>query len=144
MANLLTGKVVVVTGAGGGIGRDFAHAMAAQGAKVVVNDVGASVSGEGQDAGPAQTVVEEIKAAGGTAVANTDSVADWDAANRIIKTAIDAFGQIDCVVNNASTAELIDIAQMSRSGVTGTADSVAAIVSRPATTQCIAAAARTA
>ena len=101
MANLLTGKVVVVTGAGGGIGRDFAHAMAAQGAKVVVNDVGASVSGEGQDAGPAQTVVEEIKAAGGTAVANTDSVADWDAANRIIKTAIDAFGQIDCVVNNA-------------------------------------------
>ncbi len=101
MANLLTGKVVVVTGAGGGIGRDFAHAVAAQGAKVVVNDVGASVSGEGQDAGPAQTVVEEIKAAGGTAVANTDSVADWDAANRIIKTAIDAFGQIDCVVNNA-------------------------------------------
>ncbi len=101
MANLLTGKVVVVTGAGGGIGRDFAHAMAAQGAKVVVNDVGASVSGEGQDAGPARTVVEEIKAAGGTAVANTDSVADWDAANRIIKTAIDAFGQIDCVVNNA-------------------------------------------
>ena len=101
MANLLAGKVVVVTGAGGGIGRDFAHAMAAQGAKVVVNDVGASVSGEGQDAGPAQNVVEEIKAAGGTAVANTDSVADWDAANRIIKTAIDAFGQIDCVVNNA-------------------------------------------
>jgi len=101
MGKLLEGKVVVVTGAGGGIGRDFAHAMAAQGAKVVVNDVGASVAGEGRDAGPAQKVVDEIKSAGGSAVANTDSVADWDAANRIIKTAIDAYGQIDCVVNNA-------------------------------------------
>jgi len=94
MGKLLEGKVVVVTGAGGGIGRDFAHAMAAQGAKVVVNDVGASVSGEGRDAGPAQKVVDEIAAAGGSAVANT-------AANRIVKTAIDAFGRIDCVVNNA-------------------------------------------
>jgi len=101
MGKLLEGKVVVVTGAGGGIGRDFAHAMGAQGAKVVVNDVGASVSGEGRDAGPAQKVVDEIAAAGGTAVANTDSVAEWEAANRIVKTAIDAFGRIDCVVNNA-------------------------------------------
>jgi len=101
MAKLLEEKVIVVTGAGGGIGRDFAHAMAAQGAKVVVNDVGASVSGEGQDAGPAQKVVDEITGAGGTAVANTDSVADWEAANRIVKTAIDAFGHIDCIVNNA-------------------------------------------
>ena len=101
MGKMLEGKVVVVTGAGGGIGRDFALAMAANGAKVVVNDIGASVSGEGKDAGPAQKVVDEIKAAGGVAVANTDSVADWDAANRIIKTAIDNFGQIDCVVNNA-------------------------------------------
>ncbi|MEO8103831.1 MAG: SDR family NAD(P)-dependent oxidoreductase [Betaproteobacteria bacterium] len=101
-ANLsLEGKVVVVTGAGGGIGRDFAHAMAAKGAKVVVNDVGASVSGEGKDAGPAQKVVDEIKAKGGEAVANTDSVAEWEAANRIIKTAIDTFGRIDVVVNNA-------------------------------------------
>ena len=98
---MLKDKVVVVTGAGGGIGRDFAHAMAAKGARVVVNDVGASVSGEGKDTGPAQKVVDEIKAKGGTAVANTDSVADWDAANRIIKTAIDAFGRIDVVVNNA-------------------------------------------
>ena len=98
---MLKDKVVVVTGAGGGIGRDFAHAMAAKGAKVVVNDVGASVSGEGKDAGPAQKVVDEIKARGGTAVANTDSVAEWEAANRIIKTAIDAFGRIDVVVNNA-------------------------------------------
>jgi NAD(P)-dependent dehydrogenase (short-subunit alcohol dehydrogenase family) len=98
---MLKDKVVVVTGAGGGIGRDFAHAMAAKGAKVVVNDVGASVSGEGKDVGPAQKVADEIKAKGGVAVASTDSVAEWDAANRIIKTAIDAFGRIDVVVNNA-------------------------------------------
>src|SRR3954470_25053887 len=98
MASLsLEGKVVVVTGAGGGIGRDFALAMAAKGAKVVVNDVGASVAGEGKSAGPEQKVVEEIKAKGGTAVANTDSVAEWDAANRIVKTAIDAFGKVDVV-----------------------------------------------
>jgi NAD(P)-dependent dehydrogenase (short-subunit alcohol dehydrogenase family) len=101
MGTLLQGKVVVVTGAGGGIGRDFAHAMAAQGAKVVVNDVGASVSGEGRDTGPAQKVVDEIASAGGSAVASTDSVAEWDSANRIVKTAIDAFGKIDIVVNNA-------------------------------------------
>jgi NAD(P)-dependent dehydrogenase (short-subunit alcohol dehydrogenase family) len=98
---LLEGKVVIVTGAGGGIGRDFALAMAAEGAKVVVNDLGSSVSGEGKDAGPAQKAVEEIKARGGAAVASTDSVADWEAANRIVKTAIDAFGRVDCVVNNA-------------------------------------------
>jgi len=98
---LLEGKVVIVTGAGGGIGRDFALAMAAEGAKVVVNDLGSSVAGEGKDAGPAQKVVEEIKAKGGAAVASTDSVADWEAANRIVKTALDAFGRVDCVVNNA-------------------------------------------
>jgi len=98
---MLKDKVVVVTGAGGGIGRDFALAMAAHGAKVVVNDIGASVAGEGKDAGPAQKVVAEIKAAGGAAVANTDSVADWEAANRIVKNAIDTFGKIDVVVNNA-------------------------------------------
>ncbi|HXZ52801.1 MAG TPA: SDR family NAD(P)-dependent oxidoreductase, partial [Burkholderiales bacterium] len=98
---LLEGKVVIVTGAGGGIGRDFALAMSAEGAKVVVNDLGSSVSGEGKDTGPAQKVVAEIKAQGGAAVASTDSVADWEAANRIVKTALDAFGRIDCVVNNA-------------------------------------------
>ena len=101
MAKLLQDKVVVVTGAGGGIGRDFALAMAAAGAKVVVNDIGASVAGEGRDAGPAQKVVDEIKAAGGEAAASTDSVSEWESANRIVKTAIDAFGRIDCVVNNA-------------------------------------------
>jgi NAD(P)-dependent dehydrogenase (short-subunit alcohol dehydrogenase family) len=98
---MLKGKVVIVTGAGGGIGRDFALAMAAHGARVVVNDIGASVSGEGKDAGPAHKVVAEIQAKGGTAVANTDSVADWDSANRIVKCAIDNYQKIDVVVNNA-------------------------------------------
>ena len=98
---MLKDKVVIVTGAGGGIGRDFALAMAAHGAKVVVNDIGASVAGEGKDAGPAQKVVGEIKSKGGTAVANTDSVSEWESANRIVKSAVDAFGRIDVVVNNA-------------------------------------------
>ena len=94
----LEGKVVVVTGAGGGIGRDFALAMAAAGAKVLVNDIGTSVKGEGKDAGPAQKVADEI---GKNAVANTDSVADWESANRIISSAVEAFGRIDAVINNA-------------------------------------------
>jgi len=101
MRSMLRDKVVIVTGAGGGIGRDFALAMAARGAKVVVNDVGASVAGEGKDAGPAQKVVEEIKAKGGMAVANTDSVSEWESANRIVKCAIDHFQKLDVVVNNA-------------------------------------------
>ncbi len=100
-AGLVQDKVVVVTGAGGGIGRDIALAMAREGAKVVVNDIGASVSGEGQDAGPAQKVVNEIVALGGQAAANTDSVSDAAGAARIIQTAIDSFGRIDVVVNNA-------------------------------------------
>lgn len=94
-------KVVLVTGAGGGIGRDIALAMAREGAKVVVNDIGASVTGEGSDAGPAQAVVNEIRAFGAQAVANTDSVADATSAARLVQTAIDAFGRIDVVVNNA-------------------------------------------
>ena len=98
---LLEGKAVVVTGAGGGIGRDFALAMAAAGARVVVNDIGTSVKGEGRDTGPAQKVVDEIRAAGGIAVASTDSVAEWESANRIVKAAVDEFGRIDVVVNNA-------------------------------------------
>ena len=98
---LLEGKVAIVTGAGGGIGRDFALAFAAAGAAVVVNDIGASVHGEGRDAGPAEKVASEIRAAGGKAVHSTDSVAEWDSANRIVKTAVDAFGRIDVVVNNA-------------------------------------------
>jgi NAD(P)-dependent dehydrogenase (short-subunit alcohol dehydrogenase family) len=98
---ILEGKAVLVTGAGGGIGRDFALAMAAAGASVVVNDIGASVHGEGKDAGPAQKVVDEIRKAGGKAVASTDSVADWAAAQRIVECCVDSFGRIDAVVNNA-------------------------------------------
>ena len=98
---MMESKVVVVTGAGGGIGRDIALAMAAEGAKVVVNDIGASVAGDGHDAGPAQRVVDEIRAAGGQAVANTDSVSDQTGAARIIATAVEAFGRVDAVVNNA-------------------------------------------
>ncbi|MEN9773732.1 MAG: hypothetical protein RL322_802 [Pseudomonadota bacterium] len=94
-------QVVLVTGAGGGIGRAIALAMAREGAWVVVNDIGASVNGEGNDAGPAQQVVNEIIAMGGQAVANTDSVADPASAARLVKTAIEAFGRIDVVVNNA-------------------------------------------
>ncbi|HSH91130.1 MAG TPA: SDR family NAD(P)-dependent oxidoreductase [Ramlibacter sp.] len=98
---MLANKVVIVTGAGGGIGRDIALAMAREGAKVVVNDIGASVAGEGKDEGPAQAVVNEIKALGGEAVANTDSVSEQASAARIVATAIEAFGRIDVVVNNA-------------------------------------------
>jgi NAD(P)-dependent dehydrogenase (short-subunit alcohol dehydrogenase family) len=102
---LLEGKTVLVTGAGGGIGRDFALAMAAAGASVLVNDIGTSVKGEGSDAGPAQKVADEINnrfgGSGARAIANTDSVAQWESANNIVKTAVEAFGRLDVVVNNA-------------------------------------------
>jgi len=101
MAGMVEGKVVVVTGAGGGIGREVALLMAQHGAKVVVNDVGASVSGEGQDVGPAQKVVDEIKASGGQAVANTDSVSDPGSAALCGEQVVQTFGEIDVVVNNA-------------------------------------------
>lgn len=98
---MMEGKVVVVTGAGGGIGRGIALAMAAAGARVVANDLGVSLGGEGADAGPAQRVADEIVAAGGQAVANTDSVSTWAGAHRIVQCALDQFGRIDAVVNNA-------------------------------------------
>ncbi|WP_458218803.1 SDR family NAD(P)-dependent oxidoreductase [Paracidovorax citrulli] len=98
---MMNGKVVVVTGAGGGIGREIALAMAAEGAAVVVNDIGTSTSGEGQDAGPAENVARQIRDAGGQAVANTDSVADAAGAAQIVACAVDSFGRIDGVVNNA-------------------------------------------
>ena len=94
-------KVVVVTGAGRGIGRAIAIAMAQEGAKVVVNDIGVSLSGEATAEKPADEVVGTIRKSGGEAVANFDSVADWKGAHRIIATAMDTFGRIDCVVNNA-------------------------------------------
>ena len=94
-------KVAVVTGAGRGIGREIALLMAKEGAKVVVNDLGGSVDGEGKDEGPAAEVVGEIKAAGGEAVANTDSVAERKGAENIISAAMDTFGRVDVVVNNA-------------------------------------------
>jgi len=99
--SLLEGKVALVTGAGGGIGRDFALALGAAGAAVLVNDLGTSVHGEGRDAGPAEKVAAEIRAAGGKAVANTDSVADWQSANRIVQCALDSFQKLDVVINNA-------------------------------------------
>nr|WP_296766494.1 SDR family oxidoreductase [Rhodococcus sp. (in: high G+C Gram-positive bacteria)] len=94
-------RVVVVTGAGRGIGRAHALAFAAEGARVVVNDVGVSMDGSNASAGPAQEVAEEIRAMGGDAVANTDDVADWDGAKRLIDTAIEHFGRLDVLVNNA-------------------------------------------
>jgi NAD(P)-dependent dehydrogenase (short-subunit alcohol dehydrogenase family) len=99
---MLEGKVAVVTGAGGGIGREIALAMALAGAKVVVNDIGASLTGEGPtSASPGEQTVAIIHQRGGQAVANTDSVADWASAQRIIGSALEAFGRIDIVVNNA-------------------------------------------
>jgi NAD(P)-dependent dehydrogenase (short-subunit alcohol dehydrogenase family) len=97
----MQGKVVVVTGAGGGIGREIAVAMALEGARVVVNDIGASLGGEGASATPGQQTVQIIQQRGGEAVANTDSVAAWEGARRIVQCALDSFGRIDAVVNNA-------------------------------------------
>jgi NAD(P)-dependent dehydrogenase (short-subunit alcohol dehydrogenase family) len=101
MTKLCEGRVAIITGAGRGIGREHALLLAHHGAKVVVNDLGGSMDGEGNDAGPAQQVVDEVKALGGEAVANTDDISDWDGAERLIQTAIDTFGGLDVLINNA-------------------------------------------
>lgn len=97
----LEGRVAIITGAGRGIGREHALLFAAEGAKVVINDLGAGNDGEGFDLSPAEEVVAEIRAAGGDAVANGDDVADWEGAQNLINTAITTFGDLDILVNNA-------------------------------------------
>ncbi|WP_409434465.1 SDR family oxidoreductase [Mycobacterium sp. SMC-14] len=98
---VLEGRVAVITGAGRGIGREHALLFASEGACVVVNDLGGTNTGEGSDSTTAQQVVDEIVAAGGRAVANTDSVSDWNAAKGLVQQAIDEFGRLDVLVNNA-------------------------------------------
>lgn len=97
----LEGKVAVITGAGRGIGREHALLFAREGAAVVVNDLGGSNAGEGVDVGPAQEVANEIVAAGGKAVANTDNIATWDGARSVVEQAVSQLGGLDIVVNNA-------------------------------------------
>src|ERR1700719_4586428 len=101
MANIVAGKVAIVTGAARGIGRGIALLMAQEGAKVVVCDIGASLDGAGTDAGPAQDVVDEIKKAGGEAIASTLSISEPGNGDKIVKAALDAFGRVDILVNNA-------------------------------------------
>ena len=95
------GRVCLVTGAGRGLGREYALMLAAHGAKVVVNDLGATHQGVGADAGPAQQVVDEIVAAGGQAVVNTDDISTWRGAQTVVRQAIDSFGGLDVLINNA-------------------------------------------
>jgi NAD(P)-dependent dehydrogenase (short-subunit alcohol dehydrogenase family) len=101
MPGICDNRVVIVTGAGRGIGRAHALEFADQGARVVVNDLGAEVDGSGGSTGPAGEVVEEIRGMGGEAVANGDDISDWDGAKRLINTAVESFGRLDTLVNNA-------------------------------------------
>ncbi|HEY5698848.1 MAG TPA: SDR family oxidoreductase [Acidimicrobiales bacterium] len=101
MSGICEGRVCVITGAGRGIGREYALMLADQGAKIVVNDLGGDMTGEGEDATPAQAVVAEIEAMGGEAVANGANVADFDASGEMIQQAIDHFGRLDVLINNA-------------------------------------------
>src|SRR5262245_48460332 len=100
----LDGKVAIVTGGGRGIGRAEAHRLAREGARVVVNDAGGSLVGEGNDDRPATVVVDEIAAAGGAAVADTGDVTEWETGRRLVATALDTFGRLDVLVNNAGIA----------------------------------------
>ncbi len=101
MTGICEGRIVIVTGAGRGIGREHALAFAREGARVVVNDLGVARDGTGGSVGPAQDVVDEISGFGGEATANTDDIADWAGAQRLVQTAIDTFGGLDVLVNNA-------------------------------------------
>src|SRR3954454_14186450 len=101
MAGICEGRVVIVTGAGRGIGAEHALEFARQGAKVVVNDIGGALDGSGTDTTPAQEIVDRITSAGGQAVASYDDVTDWDAAAQLVRTAIETFGHLDTLVNNA-------------------------------------------
>ena len=101
MSGICEGRIVIVTGAGRGIGREHALAFSRVGARVVVNDLGVAPDGTGGSAGPAQDVVDEIVALGGEATANTDDIADWNGARQLVQTAIDTFGNLDVLVNNA-------------------------------------------
>ena len=97
----LQGRVAIITGAGRGIGREHALLFAAEGAKVVVNDLGGANDGSGTDTTPAQQVVDEIIGMGGEAVANYDNVADWEGGQRLVNCAVETFGDLDILVNNA-------------------------------------------
>jgi NAD(P)-dependent dehydrogenase (short-subunit alcohol dehydrogenase family) len=101
MTGICEGRVVIVTGAGRGLGRCYAREFAREGAKVVVNDLGTDLGGHGRDTATAQKVVDEIQASGGEAVANGDDVSDWEGASRIVTCAVEAFGTLDVIVNNA-------------------------------------------
>jgi NAD(P)-dependent dehydrogenase (short-subunit alcohol dehydrogenase family) len=101
MAKLCEGRIAIVTGAGRGIGREHALSLAKHGARVVVNDLGGSRDGSGASAGPAEEVVETIRSAGGEAVVNADDVSDWHGAERLVRQAVDTFGGLDVLVNNA-------------------------------------------
>src|SRR5213595_2686919 len=97
----LDGRVAIITGAGRGIGREHALLFAHEGAKIVVNDLGGAMDGTGDDRTPAQQVVDEIKAAGGEAIANADNVADWEGGQKLVNAAVEAFGDLHVLVNNA-------------------------------------------
>jgi len=109
----LDGRVAIITGAGRGIGREHALLFAAEGARVVVNDVGGAADGSGSDLTPAQQVVAEIEGMGGAAIANADSVADWEGGQRLVNSAIEAFGDLDILVNNAGLTRDGLLARMS-------------------------------